>query len=88
MLPIDYGGFRYPRTLPLKASATDVDLLETRCEPCDGSSVRRAIADEVHPGEAPRSGYRWTLAEGFGSLRTDVGRAVDEFAHERFRRRF
>ena len=36
ILDLDYGAFRYPRTLPLKAAATDTDLIQMRCAGCGG----------------------------------------------------
>ena len=68
ILEVDYGAFLYPRTLPLKASATDTDLLTVSCEACDGSEAQLPISDDVHPGDDPRSGYRWVLSSGEGSL--------------------
>ncbi|MGB0590418.1 MAG: hypothetical protein ACPGU1_12145 [Myxococcota bacterium] len=68
ILEVDYGAFLYPRTLPLKASATDTDLLTVSCPSCDGSEAQVPVADDVHPGEAGRSGYRWVLTGGEGSL--------------------
>jgi hypothetical protein len=70
ILEVDYGVFSYPRTLPLKASATDTDWLTVRCAACDGSEAQVPVADDVHPGEdtESRSGYRWVLTAGEGSL--------------------
>ena len=68
ILEVDYGAFSYPRTLPLKASATDTDLIRVKCAACDGSEAEVPLADDVHPGNHERSGYRWVLTSGEGSL--------------------
>ena len=47
LLELDYGAFRFPRTLPLKASATDTDLLSVRCKACDGSEAQRPVVDLI-----------------------------------------
>ena len=78
ILELDYGAFRYPRTLPLKAAATDTDLLQMRCEACDGSEGHVLLDDDVHPGEHGRSGFRWKRTSGPGS----VDAPFDPRAHE------